>query len=98
MLELFLTQFGEMIKGFNINVKLNEGKKYYIGDVNFIGNTLFYRSFTKTIRLSRKGEIYDAVGFNKKVGEDGKEDDTDIKSLYLNNDIYFQCNSCRKKL
>ena len=28
-------------KGFNINVKLNEGKKYYIGDVNFIGNTSY---------------------------------------------------------
>ncbi len=30
------------------------------------------------------------LGFNKKVGEDGgKEDDTDIKSLYLNNGYLF---------
>ena len=28
-------------KGFNINVKLNEGKKYYIGDISFIGNTSY---------------------------------------------------------
>ncbi|HAI79737.1 MAG TPA: outer membrane protein assembly factor BamA, partial [Chryseobacterium sp.] len=26
---------------FEINVKLNEGKKYYIGDINFLGNTAF---------------------------------------------------------
>ncbi|MFP3594759.1 POTRA domain-containing protein, partial [Chryseobacterium sp. SIMBA_038] len=33
---------------------------------------------------------YDAVGFNKKVGEDGgKEDDSDIKSVYMNNGYLF---------
>ncbi|MDO4224410.1 MAG: BamA/TamA family outer membrane protein, partial [Bergeyella zoohelcum] len=38
----------------------------------------------------KTGDIYDAVGFNKKVGEDGgKEDDSDIKSLYLNNGYLF---------
>src|SRR5690606_7404471 len=26
---------------FEINVKLNEGKKYYIGDISFVGNTAF---------------------------------------------------------
>ena len=77
-------------KGFNINVKLNEGKKYYIGDVNFIGNTSYSTEVLQKLLGYRKGEIYDAVGFNKKVGEDGgKEDDTDIKSLYLNNGYLF---------
>lgn len=76
--------------GFNINVKLNEGKKYYIGDVNFIGNTSYSTEVLQKLLGYRKGEIYDAVGFNKKVGEDGgKEDDTDIKSLYLNNGYLF---------
>ena len=77
-------------KGFNINVKLNEGKKYYIGDINFIGNTSYSTEVLQKLLGYRKGEIYDAVGFNKKVGEDGgKEDDTDIKSLYLNNGYLF---------
>jgi outer membrane protein insertion porin family len=26
---------------FEINVKLNEGKKYYIGDISFTGNTVY---------------------------------------------------------
>jgi len=77
-------------KGYNINVKLNEGKKYYIGDISFIGNTAYSTEFLQKLLGYKKGEIYDAVGFNKKVGEDGgKEDDTDIKSLYLNNGYLF---------
>lgn len=77
-------------KGFNINVKLNEGKKYYLGDVTFIGNTSYSTEYLQKLLGYKKGEIYDAVGFNKKVGEDGgKEDDTDIKSLYLNNGYLF---------
>ena len=77
-------------KGFNINVKLNEGKKYYIGDISFIGNTSYSTEVLQKLLGYRKGEIYDAVGFNKKVGEDGgKEDDSDIKSLYLNNGYLF---------
>lgn len=77
-------------KGFNINVKLNEGKKYYLGDISFIGNTSYATEYLQKLLGYKKGEIYDAVGFNKKVGEDGgKEDDSDIKSLYLNNGYLF---------
>lgn len=55
-------------KGYNINVKLNEGKKYYIGDINFVGNTTFTTEFLQKILGYKTGDIYDAVGFNKKGG------------------------------
>jgi len=77
-------------KGYNINVKLSEGKKYYLGNISFVGNTAYSTDYLQKVLGYKKGEIYDAVGFNKKVGEDGgKEDDTDIKSLYLNNGYLF---------
>ena len=77
-------------KGFNINVKLNEGKKYYIGDITFSGNTVYSTDFLSKLLGYKKGDIYDAVGFNKKVGEDGgKDDDSDLKSLYMNNGYLF---------
>ena len=77
-------------KGYNINIKLNEGKKYYIGDINFIGNTTYSSEFLQKILGYKTGDIYDAVGFNKKVGEDGgKEDDSDLKSIYMNNGFLF---------
>lgn len=77
-------------KGFHVNVDLSEGKKYYIGDVTFIGNTTFTTEFLQKILGYKTGDIYDAVGFNKKVGEDGgKDDDSDIKSTYMNNGFLF---------
>ncbi|TXF75793.1 outer membrane protein assembly factor BamA [Chryseobacterium sp.] len=75
---------------YEINVKLAEGKKYYIGDISFIGNAAFSSDYLSKILGYNKGDIYDAVGFNKKVGEDGgKEDDSDIKSMYMNNGYLF---------
>ncbi|UFK96919.1 BamA/OMP85 family outer membrane protein [Kaistella faecalis] len=75
---------------FEINVKLSEGKKYYIGDINFLGNTAFSTDYLQKVLGYKTGDIYDAVGFNKKVGEDGgKEDDSDIKSIYMNNGYLF---------
>lgn len=75
---------------FEINVKLKEGKKYYIGDITFTGNTVYPTEYLQRILGYKKGDIYDAVGFNKKVGEDGgKEDDSDIKSIYMNNGYLF---------
>jgi outer membrane protein insertion porin family len=75
---------------YEINVKLKEGKKYYIGDITFTGNTVYATEYLQRILGYKKGDIYDAVGFNKKVGEDGgKEDDSDIKSNYMNNGYLF---------
>lgn len=75
---------------YEINVKLNEGKKYYIGDISFTGNTVYSTEYLQRVLGYKKGDIYDAVGFNKKVGEDGgKEDDSDIKSIYMNNGYLF---------
>ncbi|MEC5395671.1 BamA/OMP85 family outer membrane protein [Bergeyella sp. RCAD1439] len=75
---------------YQIDVKLNEGKKYYIGDITFLGNTTYSTEVLQKLLGYKTGDIYDAVGFNKKVGEDGgSEDDTDIRSLYLNNGFLF---------
>ena len=77
-------------KGFDIKVKLEEGKKYYIGDIEFYGNTVFSTEVLQRLLGYKKGDIYDAVGFNKKVGEDGgKDDDSDLKSLYMNSGYLF---------
>lgn len=75
---------------YMIDIKLNEGKKYYIGDISFLGNTTFSTDFLQKVLGYKSGDIYDAVGFNKKVGLDGgKEDDSDIKSVYMNNGFLF---------
>ena len=77
-------------KGFDIGIKLEEGKKYYIGNIEFYGNTVYPTETLQRLLGYKTGDIYDAVGFNKKVGEDGgKEDDSDLRSLYMNNGYLF---------
>jgi len=77
-------------KGFNINLDLEEGKKYYIGDISFVGNTVF-SSEVLSQRLGYKtGDVYDAVGFKKKVGENGgEEDNSDVASTYMDGGYLF---------
>lgn len=77
-------------KGFNINVNLNEGQKYYIGDITFVGNTVFSSEALAKVLGYKKGDIYDAVGFKRKVGENGGEqDNSDILSTYMDNGYLF---------
>lgn len=77
-------------RNFEINVQLEEGKKYYIGDIVFTGNTAFPTEYLERVLGYKSGDIYDAVGFNKKVGIDGgKDDDSDIKSIYMNSGYLF---------
>lgn len=45
---------------YEINVKLKEGKKYYIGDVNFLGNTAFTTDYLQKVLGYKTGDIYDA--------------------------------------
>lgn len=77
-------------RGYNIDITVSEGKKYYINEITFVGNTVYSTETLQRILGYKKGDIYDVVGFNKKVGEDGgKEDDSDIKSVYMNNGYLF---------
>jgi outer membrane protein insertion porin family len=77
-------------KGYNIKVKVDEGKKYYIGDITFVGNTVFSTEALTKLLGYKKGDIYDSVGFKKKVGEEGgKEDNSDIASSYMDSGYPF---------
>jgi len=77
-------------KGFTIKLNIDEGKKYYIGDITFSGNTVFSTDVLSRVLGYKKGDIYDSVGFKKKVGENGgKEDNSDIASSYMDAGYLF---------
>ena len=69
-----------------IVVTIEEGKPYYLGDITFTGNSVFHRSFRKSICLS-KGDRYDAVGINKRIS--GSEKDDDLQTLYMDQGYLF---------
>ncbi|MDR3273387.1 MAG: outer membrane protein assembly factor BamA [Flavobacteriaceae bacterium] len=70
---------------YDIDVNVSEGKRYYLGDITFTGNSAFTTEQLSRVIGYRKGEPYDAVGINSKItgGSDGKNDD--ISSAYYNN-------------
>jgi len=70
---------------YDISLSVSEGKRYYLGEVTFSGNSAFTNEQLSRVIGYKKGEPYDAVGINTKItgGSDGKNDD--IASAYYNN-------------
>jgi outer membrane protein insertion porin family len=79
-------------KNLIINLTINEGQKYYFGNIEWIGNTKFRSSYLDTILGVKKGDVYDKLLLDKrlKMSEDGR----DISSLYMDRGyLFFQVNA-----
>ena len=55
----------------NINVflKINEGRKYYFGDITWRGNTKYTDSILTSILAIKKGDVYNLELLNKRLGK-----------------------------
>ncbi len=74
----------------NIEFKINEGRKYYFGDLKFKGNTKYSDSILNNIVGIKKGDIYNISVLNKKLGEELSPDGgTDVKGLYMDDGYLF---------
>ena len=72
-----------------INIDLQEGKKYYFGDISFLGNSVY-----SDAQLSRalglfKGDTYNGVLLKKRISDNTKPDGEDLSNLYQNNGYLF---------
>jgi outer membrane protein insertion porin family len=74
-------------KNFLLKIKLYEGKRYIIGDVSFVGNTVFEKKKLKKLLNFEKGETYNPIGIIERT-EDPKNESS-IYSLYLNKGYYL---------
>lgn len=70
-----------------VKIKVDEGNRYYLGDVNFVGNSVYNTETLNRVFSYKKGDPYDAVGIGKKVSGSQKNDD--ISTLYLDNGYLF---------
>lgn len=70
-----------------VKVKVDEGSRYYLGDVNFVGNSVYSTEVLERVFSYKKGDAFDAVGINKKVT--GSDKDDDIHTVYLDNGYLF---------
>ena len=71
----------------HIDISLEEGKKYYFGDITFIGNTKYETVLLTSILRINKGDIYDSQLLNERVSFD--QNGNDVASVYLNNGYLF---------
>ncbi|MDD2793930.1 MAG: POTRA domain-containing protein [Sediminibacterium sp.] len=73
----------------NIDIKMNEGRKYYFGNIAWRGNTKYSDSILTTILAIRKGDIYNQEVLNKKLGKSSSPDGGDISGLYQDDGYLF---------
>ncbi len=75
--------------GLNIDIKVNEGHRYYFGNITWRGNTKFSDSILTAILGIRKGDIYNLEVLNKKLGKSASPDGGDISGLYQDDGYLF---------
>lgn len=72
-----------------INVKIEEGNKYYFGDIKFIGNTVYSDQLLNRVLGITKGDTYNGILLEKRIADKTKPDGDDITNLYQNNGYLF---------
>ncbi len=82
---VYHTQRGDL----NIDIKVNEGRRYYFGNITWRGNTKYSDSILTAILAIRKGDIYNLEILNKKLGKGGGPEGGDISGLYQDDGYLF---------
>jgi len=73
----------------SLKLDLEEGNKYYFGDIDFIGNTVYTNNLLQQILGLKKGDVYNGVLLKKRIADNTKPDANDITNLYQNNGYLF---------
>jgi outer membrane protein insertion porin family len=74
-------------KSLVINLKIDEGQKYYFGDIEWIGNTKFKSSYLDTVLGLKRGDVYDKSLLDQRLNM--SQDGRDISSLYMDRGYLF---------
>ena len=76
-------------KHVNIFLKVDEGKKYYIRNISWVGNTLYPSDYLSNVLEMKKGDVYNQKFMNKRLSED----DDAVGNLYWNHGyLFYQLN------
>lgn len=72
-------------KTVDVYITVDEGKKYYINSVSWVGNTVYPSTVLNEVLGIRKGDVYNQKLLNKRT----QEDDDAVANLYMNNGYLF---------
>jgi outer membrane protein insertion porin family len=73
----------------DVAIKLNEGHRYYFGNISWKGNTKYSDSILTLLLGIQKGDVYNAEILNRKLGKTPTAEGGDISSLYQDDGYLF---------
>jgi outer membrane protein insertion porin family len=73
----------------NIDLAVNEGHRYYFGNITWRGNTKYSDSVLATILAIQKGDVYNVETLTKKLGKQASPEGGDISGLYMDDGYLF---------
>ncbi|MDE7153526.1 MAG: outer membrane protein assembly factor BamA [Muribaculaceae bacterium] len=72
-------------KTVDVYIDLEEGKKYYISGIDWVGNTVFTTDFLNDVLNIKPGEVYNQKRLNKRTSED----EDAVSNLYMDRGYLF---------
>jgi len=81
--------FDKNKKDLAIKINLEEGRKYYFGDIRFVGNTIYPDEGLRRMLGIKRGDVYNGVLLEKRIADKSRPDGDDITNLYQNNGYLF---------
>jgi outer membrane protein insertion porin family len=78
----------------DIQIYVNEGKKYYVRNIYFLGNTVFPSEILLRRLDFTKGEVYNQEKFQQNLN--GNKENTDAMSLYFDSGYLFARNEIQE--
>ena len=76
-------------ENINLKISLQEGKKYYFGDIKFLGNSVYSNQMLDHILGLKKGEVYNGVQLRNRINDPKDPDANSISNLYQNTGYLF---------
>jgi outer membrane protein insertion porin family len=73
----------------DIRVNVEEGDKYYFGEIDFVGNSVYTDRMLAQVLGIKKGDTYNGVLLRKRISDNTKPDAEDLTNLYQNNGYLF---------
>lgn len=74
-------------KNLVVKIKIEEGNKYFFGNIEWIGNTKFRTSYLDTVLGIKYGDVYNKPLLDQRL--DRSQDGRDISSLYMDRGYLF---------
>lgn len=83
------TQYYNKDSNLVVDLKVDEGNKYYFGNITWKGNTKYSDSILSVVLGIHKGDVYNIDILNKRLGKQLSPEGGDVSALYMDDGYLF---------